>query len=98
MKVHYLSVAEAELDSAILYYEQQETGLGIRFFTEVRNTIDRIVAFSNAWYPISQNTRRCRTKVFPYGIIYQIREDHILIIAVAHLHRKPEYWKKRVKS
>ena len=31
----------------------------------------------------------------PYGIIYQARENYILIVAVAHLHRKPGYWKDR---
>lgn len=95
MKVRYLSIAESELDVAIEYYEEQEPGLGLRFFAEVRNTIDRVIAYPDAWYGISSSTKRCRTKIFPYGIIYQIREKEILIVAVAHLHRKPNYWSKR---
>ncbi len=42
MRIRYLSIAELELDSAIAYYESQETGLGIRFYAEIRNTEDRI--------------------------------------------------------
>jgi hypothetical protein len=30
------------------------------------------------------------------GIIYQIREKEILVVAVANLHRKPDYWKDRI--
>ncbi len=96
MRVRYLSIAELELESAIAYYEEQEIGLGIRFYTEIKNTVDRIIAFPEAWFLLSENLRRCRTKVFPYGIIYQIREDEILIIAIALLHKHLEYWKDRI--
>jgi hypothetical protein len=34
-------------------------------------------------------------KKFPFGIIYQIIEKQIVVIAVMHLHKKPDYWKKR---
>jgi hypothetical protein len=32
-----------------------------------------------------------------FGIIYQIVEKQIVVIAVMHLHKKPDYWKKRGK-
>ena len=96
MKVRYLSVAELELQEAIEFYESVDIGLGIRFYGEVRNAIDRIKQLPDAWAPLTGNTRRCRTKVFPYGVIYQIREDEILILAVAHLKRRPNYWKNRI--
>jgi len=35
-------------------------------------------------------------KTFPYGVIYQEREDFILIVAIANLHRKPNYWAERL--
>ena len=91
MIIRYLSIAELELDSAIAYYESQEIGLGIRFYAEIRNTEDRILLFPEAWYPLSENTKRCRTKVFPYGLIYQICDKEIVVIAVANLHKNPDY-------
>lgn len=66
MKVRYLSVAELELEEAIEFYESVDSGLGIRLYSEVRNAIKRIRQFPDAWTPITTNTRRCRTKVFPY--------------------------------
>ena len=39
--------------------------------------------------------RRVNLKVFPFYIAYIIREDTLWIIAIAHSHRKPEYWIKR---
>ena len=95
MKVRFLSVAEQELAEAIQYYEKLEEGLGLRFYSEIRNAIDRIVAFPSAWYPIGGNSPRCRTKVFPYGVIYELRKDEILITSISCLHRDPKSWKDR---
>jgi hypothetical protein len=72
-------------------------GLGYEFATEVAATISRILRYPEAWTKLSKRTRRCRTKRFPYGVIYQIRGDKILIVAVGHLRRKPFYWHNRVK-
>ena len=49
-----------------------------------------------SWSLLDAEVRRCQTKQFPYGIIYTIENDDIIIIAVAHLHREPEYWKARI--
>jgi len=34
----------------------------------------------------------------PYGVIYQIREETLLIVAVMHLGREPETWKSRLQK
>jgi plasmid stabilization system protein ParE len=96
MRVEFLDVAEAELAEAISYLNDQSEGLGFEFAAEVKKTIMRIVYFPEAWTKLSKRTRRCRTKRFPYGIIYQNRGDLILIIAVMHLRRHPDTWKSRV--
>jgi len=97
MNVEFLDVAEAELFEAIVYYNQQSEGLGYEFAAEIRRTINRIVQYPEAWSPLSERTRRCRTNRFPYGIIYQIRPETILIIAVMHLRQDPRKWKERVQ-
>ena len=96
MRIRFLEIAQIELDEAIEYYNYEAAGLGDEFLSEVLNTLDRIGEFPEAWHPCSKRTRRCQTRRFPYGIIYQIRKDEILVIAVANLHRKPEYWKNRI--
>jgi len=34
---------------------------------------------------------------FPYGIIYEPSEFEILVIAIAHLHQEPDYWRFRAQ-
>ena len=96
MEIRLLKAAEFELDDGIVYYEKQVSGLGAEFLDQILHTFKRVKLNPQAWASFSKRTRRCLVHRFPYGIIYQIREHEILIIAIAHLHRKPEYWKGRI--
>ena len=98
MKITFLKPAEQELSEAVEYYETQSPGLGFELFEEVWNAIERISQHPEAWQPLSQRARRCQVKRFPYGVVYQFRKkaNEILIVAIAHLHRKPNYWHTRI--
>ena len=99
MNATFLDIAAKELDDTFEYYEYQQKNLGLRFILEVENTIERIKYYPKAWHVLSENTRRCLVKNFPYGIIYQERDnDFILIIAVMNLHRQPNYWIDRINQ
>jgi plasmid stabilization system protein ParE len=95
--IRLLAPATAELERAIVYYNAQSEGLGYEFAAEVRKTLERIIEHPLAWNPLSSRTRRCRTNRFPYGIVYQVREDAILIVAVMHLQQRPRSWTSRLK-
>ena len=84
------------MDESVEYYNQQVSGLGIKFLQEVLKSLDVIENHPEAWSQISPRTRRCKINRFPFGIIYQNRGNEILIVAVAHFHRKPEYWNERI--
>ena len=96
MKFTFHPDADAEFDQAVAYYEARQSGLGLELADEVLVTIARILDHPKAGSPFSKNTWRCLTKRFPYGIIYQIHEDKVRVIAVAHLSRRPGYWENRV--
>jgi hypothetical protein len=90
MRYSFHPHAVAELNEAIDYYEELQSGLGLEFAKEIFSSIHRIIEYPTAWSTLSKNTRR-----FPYGIIYHILDNEILIIAVMQLNRKPSYWKTR---
>lgn len=75
------------------YYEREHPGLGLAFLNEIDAAVDRILRFPNAWHPLSHRSRRCRTHRFPFGVLYQIRADEILITAVMDLRRDPQRWR-----
>jgi hypothetical protein len=95
MKFLFHEYAEAEFKKAVAYYEDCRAGLGIEFAQEVYTTISRIIQYPEAWSQMSKNTRRCLVNRFPFGVIYQVKSDLVLIIAVADLRRKPGFWLDR---
>ncbi len=98
MKVEFLEVAEIELDDARDYYEDQLPGLGSEFVNEVINCLSRISDHPTAWSEIAPDIRRALTHRFPYGLIYTIENDLLLVISVANTHRKPMFWQDRIDS
>lgn len=93
----FLFPARAELEEAVDYYNGSRPGLGDELAAEVERAITRILQHPLACPKISKRSRRCRVARFQYGIIYQIRPDHIVIVAVMHFRRDPLYWRDRVE-
>ncbi len=92
MKVIFSIYARQELDDASLYLETASAGLGDLFRSEIRAAIKRIIRHPQAWVRERGDVRKCLLHRFPYKILYSIESDHIFIIAIAHQHRRPDYW------
>ena len=92
MRVIFSYYAKLELDDATCYYDLEYQGLGQRFKKEVRGAARRISEYPEAWSIERGEVRKCLLHKFPYKLLYSIEEDHVFIIAVAHQHRKPDYW------
>jgi plasmid stabilization system protein ParE len=98
VKVVFLTPAHRELDDAVAWYNRQATGLGRELLDELDRAIRRAAAFPLSYPEIEAGIRRCRLARFPYGIIYGLDGDALVVVAVAHLHRRPRYWIDRIKS
>ena len=96
MKYTFHPEAQYELNQAVYFYEDQQSMLGLEFLEEVYSTIQRIIEFPKAFSKQSKNTRKCLTNRFPFAVIYQDKKEEIFIAAIAHLARKPGYWKERL--
>jgi len=97
MKIEFLPIVKSELEDAIEYYDLQVQGLGNKYKNEAKSTIKRIAIFPTAWMEVKPEIRRCIMHKFPYNIYYSIQNNIILILAIAHQHRKPDYWIDRVQ-
>ena len=95
MNIRLLEPAQAELDEAIGWYAQQAPGLGDAFLLEALKVLKLIEQYPQAWHPLTTEIRRCRLKRFPYSVVYTMDAESILVLAVAHQHRKPGYWRNR---
>lgn len=96
MTVRFLAEAEAELDGAIAYYTAQSPGLGAQFAIEIRDGLYRIEQYPLAWHLLGPRVRRYRLKRFPYGLVYAPLPTEIIVVALMHLHRRPDYWNQQM--
>lgn len=94
MKVVFTKFAQQELNDAITYYELEYAGLGLKFKEETKLTIIRISDNPKAWSVERGDIRKALLHRFPYKILCSLEKYHILILAIAHQHRKPDYWTK----
>jgi len=79
------------LDAA-RYYELQAPGLGVDFLDKIDQAIEAIAEDPRKWPIIRFDIHRRLIHRFPFGLLYRIDPDEILIIATIHLHRHPDYW------
>lgn len=96
MILRILSCAERDFTEAVDYYNAQRAGLGFEFAAEIKAAFGRIVAFPEAWPKLSPRSRRYLVSRFPYGILYQVRPNEILVLAIVHLRSDPQRWQDRL--
>lgn len=96
-RVRFLPDAEFEMIEAAAYYEAQQRDLGRRFLASVQDAIHRIGVNARLYPVVEMDVRRCLTKTFPFGVLFRELSDEIVVMAVMHLHRDPDYWKNRVE-
>ncbi len=100
MNVRIDPQAEAETREAAAWYEERRPGLGLEFLAAVDDGVQRIRAAPERYsrletLPDEQAVHRLLLGRFPYAIVYEVAEDEIRILAVAHTRRRPNYWQHR---
>lgn len=95
MTPRFVDEALDEFIEAGRYYNRQVPGLGDAFVDEVEAGIGIILRDPEVWRIIEDGVRRYLVHRFPYGIYYTIEGDEIVIWAIKHLHRNPDYWQRR---
>jgi len=101
LKIRILVDAEAEIESARRYFNKQAFALGDRFLEDLALTLERVEAEPERFpkletLPDSEPYHRALLKIFQYAVIFEILEEEILLVAVAHTSRKPNYWLNRL--
>jgi len=96
MRYEFHPAALEEYREAALWYAQREAQVAQKFVASVEEAIARIVEAPQRWRVVDEDVRRCLTRVFPFGILYTIEGDFLLIVAVMHFSRAPGYWKSRI--
>jgi toxin ParE1/3/4 len=89
------SKAVKEIEEAWRWYEDRRERLGDEFVLCVEESLEKI-SNNPQLYPVIHNRiRRAMIQRFPYGILYFIEKDEIIVVGVFHSSRNPKQWKNR---
>ena len=88
--------AKADIREARKWYEDQRTGLGRSFVSEVNAAIARIQTMPTVFPEVVPGVRRALTARFPYAIYFRVEQARIVVIVVVHSSRDPAIWQQRV--
>jgi len=95
LKVVFLRAARAEFDAAALWYDLQQSGLGMQFVSEINRVIDLASEYPER-FPIRHIETRCaQARRFPYSIYFRSEEARVVVLSVFHARRDPTIWQER---
>ena len=98
MRVHLLAVASEELAESLAWYRQRSPRAAETFWLRFQEAKRSIVLFPDAAPSIQGRARRFILSGFPYDLIYSVRPDEVIVLALAHHSRRPDYWKSRLRG
>jgi len=90
-------LAEADLEDAARWYEDERAGLADRFLSDVDRTFARISERPFQFPTVSDEVRRALLHTFPYAVYFRASDETIVVLAVLHLRRNPRVWRGRAR-
>jgi plasmid stabilization system protein ParE len=88
--------AQADIEQAVIWYEDQRPGLGELFSGELFELIFRIAEAPLQFPSSGRSLKRGLLHRFPYAVYFLVEVDQTVIVAVLHQRRNPAVWKNRV--
>ena len=88
--------AAADIQDGFQWYELQRPGLGEEFLAALRQTRDPVVEHPEAFPVLLRDTRRALIpRRFPYGLLYRVYGETMVVVACMHAKRDPRRWQRR---
>ena len=94
-KLNITILAEEEYSSAFYYYEDQQSGLGMKFEKETDSLIAKLKVNPYLFQRKFKHYREAVYKGYPYYIVYEIIDNSVIIHSFFHANRNP---KRKLKS
>jgi plasmid stabilization system protein ParE len=89
--------ARLELAEASDWYDGQDKGLGDELLRAVEASIQKIMRNPFQYQRMYRSARRARLRKFPYGLIYTVTDDEIIIMSCVHGRRDRKRWRSRIR-
>jgi toxin ParE1/3/4 len=96
--VRFHPEADQEYLSSLAWYKERSLDTALDFESEFQRAIATIAEAPGRWPIYISGCRRYVLHQFPFSIVYRDLGEKVFVLAVAHGHRKPGYWRKRLRQ
>lgn len=87
--------AERDIQSTFEWYESQRSGLGEEFLVSLRERLETVRSFPEAFPALYRDARRAVVSRFPYVVFYVVQPTRVAVLAIVHQSRDPAIWPRR---
>lgn len=94
-KVKFLPTADNDYQQSLNWYAAQSERAADNFENAVAKTIQKIVDNPGMGQWLDDESRFQRVPRYPFHIVYWYDSDEVVIKAVAHGSRHPNYWTRQ---
>ena len=98
MNVVFEAPAEQEFDEIVAFLLSRSSAALATFLDDVDVARGLLVKHPHSGQALGPRVRRLLLRRHPYQLIYLVENDLIRIFAVAHLRRRPRYWRDRLRT
>lgn len=96
MIIRFLRVAQAEFEEAMAWYRSAGPGLDQAFRADVVAKLEQIASHPRSSPEVTPEIWRAGLRHFPFHLVYTVAGDDIVVLAVAHMRRRPRRWRDRL--
>ena len=89
------SAAERDFTEALCWYAERSQRAAEGFDAEFQRVLAQIASDPERFPRCDDIHRFYLMRRYPYQVIFREREDQLIVVAVAHAKRRPEYWSDR---
>ena len=96
-RLNFLSAANLDLAQVIGYYHERSPVVARDFLREVRRATTLLLDYPQACPIVRGEVRQKVLRRFPFSVLYMVEDDRVIVVAIMHQHRRPDYWRARIK-
>lgn len=90
MNIEFAKLAKVDYDEARTYYSSIDSKVVARFQSDISASIERIINFPTLYPNVNARVKKCVAAKFPFTVFYTLKEDVIVILAIANHHKNPK--------
>lgn len=90
--------AQRDVDEAITYYAGVHPPAGVGLLDAIDHVLKLVCHHPDAGTLLRRGARKWPLSKFPYLIVYRVEGDDLVVLAIAHMRRRPGFWLERLRA